>query len=339
MTFPMFAFTLLSFGQAFVVWEHDGLDLDGRQVQLGDVYYYLIPAGEEMSPENAVSVTIVDTRTTESLPVSSPDFRRDSLDLRGVQAGDYRVLLLLENSAGTSASPVHSAVFSYSAVVSPQPSGPEIPISFEEFSATKPGNSMVSDDSLFGLIETDGVETLYAIASGTNYHSHSGEVVEGSQTFYGEFMVGTARASLGVTFLSQYPVADKYYRLRSQSGGQLRISPHGTTVRGDTDLGVTPQAGAWYSFRIEVDVDEEETRIRARSWPLTEPEPVGWQAECFDSTANRLQSGKVGVWTMRGGRRYWRRFSVQPTSVDLPPPFFPDIEPPSQPRNVSLREV
>ena len=44
-------------------------------------------------------------------------------------------------------------------------------------------------------------------------------------------------STLGVTFLSDYPNSDTYYRLRRYDGNAFHIDPHGTTVAGVIDSG------------------------------------------------------------------------------------------------------
>ena len=109
-----------------------------------------------------------------------------------------------------------------------------------------------------------------------------------------------------MTFLSDYPNTDTYYRLRRYSGNAFHISPHGTGISGGvTNTGVVPSAGLWYAFLIEVEDTGTETQIRAKVWESTTTEPAAWQVDCYDSGAGRLTAGTVGVWSMGSGGKYW----------------------------------
>jgi hypothetical protein len=115
-----------------------------------------------------------------------------------------------------------------------------------------------------------------------------------------------------VTFFSDYPASDAYYRLRSYNGGSFHIAPHpdGHTVSGDGDTGVVPSAGIWYSFRVQVEDTGTQTEIRAKIWAQGQSEPADWQLQAYDASPARLTGGTIGVWSMGRGGKYWDDFSV-----------------------------
>lgn len=119
---------------------------------------------------------------------------------------------------------------------------------------------------------------------------------------------------IGVTFLSDYPREDTYYRLRRFSGSpSFHIAPHGTEITsGETDSGVTPQAGKWYRFKVRVRVTRSATRIWAKVWKKNRKQPRQWQIDCRDSSDTRLRRGRAGIWSMGSDVKSWRRLAVKP---------------------------
>jgi hypothetical protein len=118
-------------------------------------------------------------------------------------------------------------------------------------------------------------------------------------------MMTASRGGIGVTFFSQYPNKDAYYRLRRYNRNAFHISPHGTKVTGDSDTGIVPLPNVWYWFRILVEDTGTRTEIRAKVWPENSAEPASWQVDCYDSNSSRLTSGAIGVWSYYRGSKYW----------------------------------
>ena len=132
-------------------------------------------------------------------------------------------------------------------------------------------------------------------------------------------LMTNADSGIGITFLSQYSLADTYYRLRRYgSSGSFHFDPHGTNVWGDTDTGVIPAENLWYQFRIQVEVGDSVTQMRCRVWPDGESEPVDWQADAYDDSASRLTEGFIGLWSSNGGSKYWDDLSVIPVMSTVP---------------------
>ncbi|MFC1663042.1 hypothetical protein ACFL04_02630, partial [Patescibacteria group bacterium] len=122
---------------------------------------------------------------------------------------------------------------------------------------------------------------------------------------------------IGVTAYSDYPNSDTYYRLRRYSGVNFQMSKHPDSQSNDlggiTESSVAMTANTWYSFRIKVenDTDNNRTLIKARIWPSSQAEDTSsWDIEAYDSSARRITSGTVGVWTMRAGTKSFDDFLV-----------------------------
>jgi hypothetical protein len=188
----------------------------------------------------------------------------------------------------------------------------------EDWLDTAANNSMVPDDGQFEVGCPDGNHVLRAATSQVNVHSHyapPGSEDWPVQSFTGRIFTSTVSAGIGVTFHSDYPNSDTYYRLRRGSfagGTAFHVDAHGTTITGGTtSSGVAPAANVWYWFRIELADTGTETQIRAKIWPMGDAEPVDWQIDCYDSSSTRRTAGRIGVWSMYAVKSYWDDFEVK----------------------------
>lgn len=130
-------------------------------------------------------------------------------------------------------------------------------------------------------------------------------------TYTGQMRITDSEGGVGVTFYSDYPNSDTYYRLRRYSGTDFHVAPHGTSITGGTtDSGVTPDAKKWYRFKINVRTLNDRTRIRAKVWRARRRQPRGWQIDCYDDSSTRITRGGVGIWSMADGRHLWRDLKV-----------------------------
>lgn len=179
---------------------------------------------------------------------------------------------------------------------------------------TGAANSLQEASGLFDLGEVDGAPALGTFSTLTNVHSHHRSADGWTyRTYRGQMRCEDGNGGVGVTFLSDYPRSDRYYRLRRYAGTDFHISPHGTSVEGVVTTGLRPVPSTWYAFAVEVTVDDRATRIRARVWDAATPEPDGWQIDCEDASASRRTHGTIGVWSMGPGAKWWRHLEV-----DLP---------------------
>ncbi len=181
-------------------------------------------------------------------------------------------------------------------------------------------NSLAEDDSLFGTMDVDGQVAFGTSQTGTtNIHSHyvgAGSNAWDNYRFTGRMRISGADDNIGVTFYSDYPNSDSYYRLRREKAGSFYISPHGANIEcaGTIDTGVMPVVDTWYRFNIEAEDMGTETEVRAKVWMEGDQEPATWQAQCVDRDV-RLTSGTVGVWAVVSGAdtgsKYWDDFRVE----------------------------
>lgn len=183
-------------------------------------------------------------------------------------------------------------------------------------------NSMSENDSLFKIFDVSGQKVMGTTSTLINIHSHFIEPSSANWTNYeyaGRMRITDTGSGIGVTFLSNYPNSDSYYRLRREDSRQFHIAPHGTTITGGTiNTGVIPQPNTWYNFRIHVEDTGTQTEIKAKLWQQGNNEPLSWQADCFDASPTRLTSGTVGLWSMREGIKYWDSLTVQPLGQTYP---------------------
>jgi YVTN family beta-propeller protein len=192
---------------------------------------------------------------------------------------------------------------------------------------TGANNSMVEEDTLFGVLDLGSGKAFGTSSTATNIHSHltAPDIAALSGYDYsGLMMVTDGAAGAGVTVFSQYATADAYYRLRRNSGNRaFHFSPHGTSLVGDLDTGVVPSANVWYRFRIQVEDTGARTEVRAKIWADGQAEPADWQAEAYDESTSRLVSGAVGLWSMGAGQKLWDDLTVVALNASSPPTIPP----------------
>jgi alkaline phosphatase len=206
--------------------------------------------------------------------------------------------------------------------------GEQFPFFIEDFESYAPGsqptqwldtaslNRLTEDDSLFSVARMPTGNQAFSTAStATNIHSHFiSPVFDGlsGYEFTGRMLMTQTRSGIGVTFFSDYPNSDSYYRLRRYHNLGFEISPHGTTISGgQVDLGIVPRPNVWYQFRIHVADTGTRTEIRARVWAEGSPEPATWQADCFDASATRRVAGTIGCWSFTSGSKFFDDFAVE----------------------------
>jgi hypothetical protein len=181
-------------------------------------------------------------------------------------------------------------------------------------------NSMREDDRLFKVFDLGGEKVFGTKSTKTNIHSHySGTGIETAfgYEYTGRMMMTAAKSGIGVTFFSQYPNADAYYRLRRYNNKSFHIAPHpdGKNISGDTDTGLVPVPNKWYRFRVRVEDTGSRTEIKARVWADGKSEPADWQIDAWDDSGTRLTEGTFGVWSYSSGSKYWDDLAVEPMSI------------------------
>lgn len=88
------------------------------------------------------------------------------------------------------------------------------------------------------------------------------------------------------------------FKVYSRSSGRDRL-------RGDLFSGFVPPVRTWCRVRIRVDNDDERSRIRARFWVESDPEPDDWMIDAYDDSPDRNRTGTVAI----GGRLEERRYA------------------------------
>ena len=174
---------------------------------------------------------------------------------------------------------------------------------------TTANNSMTENDSLFKIFDLSGEKVYGTNSTLTNIHSHYVGAGSESLTGYeytGRMMMTSSKSGIGVTFYSQYPARDAYYRLRRYSNKDFHLEPHGTTVTGVINTGVVPLPNVWYRFKIQVeDTGGIQTEIHAKVWQEGTGEPAAWQVNAVDASTSRLTTGTFGLWSYYSGSKYW----------------------------------
>jgi len=180
---------------------------------------------------------------------------------------------------------------------------------------TRAGNSLMEDASLFGVVDLGGHRALSTTSADDDIHSHfAGDPRNtfSNYTLMGRMAVDRNEASIGVTTYSQYPSSDSYYRLGRAGNGAFRLESHGAPGFSCSDgaTGITPVAGTWYAFEIDVVTENDRNRIEARVWPADASRPSAAQASCVDTSVGRTSGGAFGVWAAGAGGKFWDEFEV-----------------------------
>lgn len=288
---------------------------------------YTIPADVDVNEDEGlaeiadgpIEVVATDEPIVPTPSVVTPTASDDENTTDGAPANDVTV----------TAAPVGSAALPQSSV--PSAVGEDPP----DWLDTAANNSMRQDDSQFAILETAGEKVFGTLSTASNIHSHFVGVDSSDWADYtltGRMMISDPAGGIGVTFLSDYPNTDSYYRIRCVADSTFHVAPHPwdilTITDGVGDSGVAPLPNKWYRFRIQVEDDSSQTLIRARIWLDGTTESTDWQIDCYDSSTNRRTSGTVGVWSHGPGLKWWDDLDVVPGQVDHDPPPPPSEDPP-----------
>jgi hypothetical protein len=184
---------------------------------------------------------------------------------------------------------------------------------------TDANNALVENDALFDVKQVGADLVFGTDSTATNIHSHyiyGGSGDWSNYEYTGRMRMSDASGAVGVTFYSDYPLQDAYYRVRrlDQAGfTAFHLDQHpdvSQTLIGDLDSGYVPAANQWVRFHIRVQSIGGATHIQARLWDDGATEPTGWQIDATDSGAMRLAEGAVGVWSFSSGSKYWDDLTV-----------------------------
>ena len=123
-------------------------------------------------------------------------------------------------------------------------------------------------------------------------------------------------AGVGVALHSRYVLGEDRMIELSRDGsrwageGRFSIFTHGSALRGRNDTGVLPEPNRWYRLKVRTDVEPDRLRVRAKVWPVNQPEPSRWQADAEDRAPGRVTAGTVGLWASGGGTVIYRNLRV-----------------------------
>lgn len=170
-------------------------------------------------------------------------------------------------------------------------------------------NGLVEAPSIFSVTDQGSFIAFGTSLDLTNVHSHHIKSETWAGYKYSGRMMANGTPNIGVTFFSDYPNSDTYYRLRNM-GGTFSVSSHGTTITsGDTETDILAINDIWYNFVVWVGNTASGTGISAKIWADGDQEPT-WQVSCFDNSVTKRTQGSFGVWSMGAGNRYWDNIKV-----------------------------
>jgi RHS repeat-associated protein len=133
---------------------------------------------------------------------------------------------------------------------------------------------------------------------------------KGRFEYRGRFIRTNTDTRIGFTVMSSYPENDRYYLIGlwhqpTGTAPTMQLFSFGAgAITGTTDSNFTPLVNKWYRFAIQADDVDGATFLRARFWLESETEPTKWTIDGKDSTATRLNSGRIGIWSAVKGDAY-----------------------------------
>src|SRR5947199_7655292 len=152
---------------------------------------------------------------------------------------------------------------------------------------------------------------------------------KGRFEYRGRFIRTNTDTRIGFTVFSTYPETDHYYLVGLWDAGTkltMQIFSFGAgALTGTVDSNFTPEANKWYRFAIQSDDVNGATLLRARFWLEGNPEPTTWTIDAKDSTAQRLTSGRFGLWSAVKGDAYIDDITAK-SPVDHTPPVIKFID-------------
>jgi hypothetical protein len=128
--------------------------------------------------------------------------------------------------------------------------------------------------------------------------------------YRGRFIRTDATTRIGLTFFSSYPERDSYYLIglwtppNSSTLSMQLFAQNAGTLTKITNSGFSPAVKKWYRFLVQVDSVEGATNIRARFWADGTTEPTTFSIDAADTSATRLTSGRIGIWSAVKGDAY-----------------------------------
>ncbi|MFC1663040.1 MopE-related protein [Patescibacteria group bacterium] len=176
--------------------------------------------------------------------------------------------------------------------------------------STGENNSTIEVPGLF-TVNLDGSNKVLTCSPDlTDIHTHYSDPLAANWTNYkytGKIKFGNVSSGAGITFFSDYPNSDMYYRIgRDDANRNFHLTKHPDNQSGDLagtlDTGELTLRDTWYNFEIIaiIDIGSNLTTIKAKVWPEYLGKPAQWQIVATDSTVRRLTSGTVGIWSTSG---------------------------------------
>lgn len=170
--------------------------------------------------------------------------------------------------------------------------------------------SLSVDDQLFEVVSVEGNRMLSTDSTQNAIHSTATGTVRNNFEVRGRMAIDHPDGQIGVTTYSAYPNADLHYRISNEAGESFRFVARPGVVCESADSGVSPAAGQWIRFELDVRDEGNQNRIVAKVWPASQSEPASPQIDCVDSSAGRPTQGAIGVWSSGLGRKFWDDFET-----------------------------
>jgi hypothetical protein len=137
--------------------------------------------------------------------------------------------------------------------------------------------------------------------------------------YSGRMMLTDARGGIGVGFLLQTENGKNvFYRLtRFCDESDFTLRGHGLGVEHgeNTDARVSPKPWTWYAFKVRVEDEENQTRIRAKIWEERTPQPEEWKVDYRDRSPARNTRGSIALEAAGKGEKFFDDLRVRRIDV------------------------
>jgi len=163
-----------------------------------------------------------------------------------------------------------------------------------------------------------------AAAQGTvsTRYTATGSVSWPSYEISGRVITETIGAQAGIDARVTYTDGSRYYELGQVTGGVWVVrgrNENALTCRTGPMLGVKQLSALWHNVRFRVTQAGGNTRLRAKVWLSSAPEPAAWQADCWTTLSATADWGNFALRRGSAGGAYFDVVSVQPVTGALEP--------------------
>jgi hypothetical protein len=147
---------------------------------------------------------------------------------------------------------------------------------------------------------------------------HHGIATGNLFSFTGKISVDDPAASIGMTFLSNVPGSNSFYRVQRLPGQPIALTSSGANDACNRSSPYELVPGEVTEFSIEVFINPDEVYLSIFLFPEGEAKPEQAAMFCKDQKFTRLTTGTVGLWATGPGTKWWSELVVETTQPPAP---------------------